>query len=66
VALRGETIGLDLDRAVRLADALSALVTDPLARPVVDELRRVLEAGRGHSAPILDINAERAKRGPTR
>ncbi len=54
--------GLDVDRACRLAAALEALVVEPLARPVVAELRRVLEDARGAVAEVKDLSAERARR----
>lgn len=61
MADRGKSWGVDLYHIRRLAIALEALVTDPLARPLVVELRRLLdEAAPG--GEVADLTAERARR----
>ena len=49
---------LDPERAVRLATALEALVTDPAAAPLAIELRLLLDEARGQVAEVVNLDAE--------
>lgn len=64
-ASRSPGIALDLDALVALVTAVDALLSARLidqARPIVRELKGVLEGAQGPRARVIDLGSKRVKR----